>query len=76
MIQDDIRITISDIDVDQWYYSFQYTVSVNGNMVIDQSYENDHAWADDQKGFVEHLEKGGATLIVLEECLPPNLFEL
>lgn len=76
MIKTNISVIINGIDVDQWYYSFDYDVAVNGKVVISKNYENDHSWSDDPEAFRRHLEEGGATLIVLEECLPPNLFEL
>lgn len=67
MIECKIEVQIDDIRVNRWYYSFDYVITMDGNEVAEDRYESDHAWQEDQEGFVAHLENGGAVKTALEQ---------
>ena len=67
MIKTIIEVEIDNIDVDWRYYGFDFKITVDGVIVKEESYENDHAWGADQKNFIEHLEEGGAMRTALEQ---------
>ena len=53
-----LKINISDIEVDDSYYSFLYEVS--GDIQKKERYESDHSWYHDQQGFMDSLSEGHA----------------
>lgn len=63
----DIKVEISEVKVDAYYYSFGYKVYVNGDLRKEGNYESDHAWHDDIPGFRKLLKSGEAMKIVLKE---------
>lgn len=58
-------VGIENIQVDKRYYSFNYVIFRNGNIVKRGEYESDHAWADDVEGFKDYLDKELAANIAL-----------
>lgn len=64
-----IEVTIENIDIDDKYYSFDYTIVVNGKQMSKSEYESDHVWSDDKEGFKKTLEEGEAVKLALEEGL-------
>lgn len=66
----DIRVEISDIKADAYYYSFGYKIYIGGKLHKEGTYENDHAWHDDVKGFKKYLRDYGALKIALEQIKP------
>ncbi len=67
MKREKIEIEISDIEVDDSYYSFKYKIFRNDKLVKDDMYESDHAWSYDKKGFKKILKDGDALSKVLVE---------
>ena len=65
MKKEKIEVEISNIDVTDRYYSFNYKVFRNDKLVKEDYYENDHSWADDLKGWKKTLKDGHALGIVL-----------
>jgi len=62
-----IEVEISAIEVDDSYYSFDYKIYRDGNLVMEETYESDHAWRDDKEGFKKTLKENSALSLVLEE---------
>lgn len=67
MIREIIEVEVTNIDVDIRYYSFDYKITRNGNVVKDSSYSNDHSWNDDFENFKKLLEKSLAVELALEQ---------
>lgn len=61
-----IEVEITNIKVDDRYYSFDYVVSVNGKVRPKEEYSSDHVWWDDIKGFKSLLKSSSAAQTVLE----------
>lgn len=51
-----IEVEVSDIKVDDFYYSFEYKLTRNGGEPVFGSYENDHSWQGRTDKFKELLE--------------------
>lgn len=62
-----IKIKITNIKVDNRYYSFDYVVTVDGEVKPKENYDSDHAWQDDISGFKELLKSGYAAELVLSK---------
>lgn len=63
----DIKVEISEVKVDAYYYSFGYKVYVEGALRKEGNYESDHAWHDDVTGFRKLLKNGEAMKIALAQ---------
>lgn len=61
-----IEIEVSNIDVDDFYYSFDYVVLVDGIEYKKETYESDHVWRDDKDGFKKVLRNGVAFQTIIE----------
>lgn len=59
-----INIKITDIEVDDDYFSFDYEIDVNDNGIVG-NYSSDHDWNDDPKRFLKILKEEGFAL----ECV-------
>lgn len=68
-----IKIFVSDIDIDNNYYFFNYKIINSYGQVIDGTYESSHAWHDDTQDLKILLENGEAYKLALEQELD-NLF--
>lgn len=55
-----IHVWISDIKVDEKYYSFKYRVNLNGNELIASEFSDSHSRRDDIEDFKRALEDGWA----------------
>jgi len=62
-----IEVEITNIEVDDFYYTFNYKVTVDGKLKGEGEYNNDHAWIDDKEGFIGLLEEGYAVGLALEQ---------
>lgn len=62
-----IEVTIENIRVDLWYFSFDYSMVVDGEEVLNGEYDGDHAYQDDPYIYKELLENGEAVKLVLGE---------
>jgi len=62
-----IEVEIKNINVEDRYYSFEYTIKVNGDIHTEEIYENDHDWADDKQGFKKLLRGGYAVELAMED---------
>ena len=62
----DIEVTVSNIQVDGRYYSFDYTIAGDGK-AYSGSYESDHVW--EEKEWLEVLENGHALKQAFEDGL-------
>jgi len=71
-IENNIKVTISDIEIDDKYFSFNYQVTVNGADYGQETYESDHCWSDDKKGWREMLEEGEALKLAVEAHFAQN----
>ena len=66
-----ISIDINNVKVDEFYYTFNYTVYANGKKYFDnEEYQSDHVWGStkkDRSDFKKHLLKYEAVNLVLEQ---------
>ena len=54
------EVEVWNIEVDDFYYSFEYRVSKDGKTIREDTYESDHAWMNRKKEWKETLENGYA----------------
>lgn len=66
MIKEIIEVEISNIEVDTKYFSFNYKIKRNDNVVIDSSYSDDHSWNDEFDKFQKILENSLAVELALD----------
>ncbi len=62
-----IEVAIANIEVDNYYYSFDYAITIDGEIECEGEYQSDHAWQDDIKGFKKMLKDNGAVRLALEQ---------
>lgn len=55
MIEKIIKVQIDNFEVDQEYYSFDYKIYIDDELVLDDEYSDDHEWEDDIEGFKEMM---------------------
>lgn len=55
-----IEVEVSDIEVDEQYYSFQYTVKQDGKKIDSGEYNDDYENGDTPSQWKKTLEKGYA----------------
>jgi len=65
MIVNKIVVEITNIDVDRDYYSFEYLIKLDGEIVEEGEFSDSHVWYDDISGWREELEQGEALSIAL-----------
>lgn len=65
-----IDVEITKLEVDAKYYSFSYSITVNGRHHKSGTYSSDHVWADDIDAFKKLLMTGHALDLVLENFNP------
>lgn len=41
-----IEVGIDNFKCDERYYSFDYTIQLNGKLIKEGTYDNDHCWSD------------------------------
>lgn len=63
-----IEVEVTNISVDDYYFSFNYKVIENGKLKKQGEYQSDHAWADDVKSFKALLKSSEAVKLALEEA--------
>lgn len=68
-----IEVNISNVEVDEDYYDFDYEINVYCGKKIEGHINNDHAWADPQR-FRKYLLGGYAVELALE-MEATNLFD-
>ena len=61
-----IKVVVTNIEVDDKYYSFDYRVWKDGEVVKSTRYSNDHSRRDDKEEFKKDLENGYAIKCALE----------
>jgi hypothetical protein len=64
-----IEIEVSDVQVDDFYFSFDYYYEIkasNGKEIVSGgAYESDHSWGDNKGAFKQMLENGyGAECVI------------
>jgi hypothetical protein len=64
-----IEVEITNIEIDDFYFSFDYVIKINSKEYKQGQYESDHAWADDKKAFKKLLKDGDAVKLALEDAL-------
>jgi hypothetical protein len=64
-----IEVEITNLEADENYYSFKYSITVDGEHKGDGEYESDHAWQNDIEGLKKMLEDGEAVKLALEQEL-------
>lgn len=62
-----IEVEILNLSVDQYYYSFDYVITIDGEEKQRDRYDSDHCWQNDLKNFKAHLENGEAVKLALEQ---------
>ena len=53
-----IEVEITDINIEEYQYTFNYSVTVNGEHEHSGKYESEHAWQGNLDGFRAVLENG------------------
>lgn len=66
MIKNTYVVEVSNIEIDNYYFSFDYTITKNGILLRTNSYDSDHAWYNDLDNFRKLLEEGYADKLALE----------
>jgi len=61
-----IDVEITKLEVDSKYYSFSYSITVNGRHHKNGTYSSDHVWADNIDAFKDVLTNGYALDLALE----------
>jgi hypothetical protein len=61
------EVEVSNIYIDDRYYSFDYKVWKNSVPISSGSYDSDHSWGADNEEFLEELKNGYADQIALEQ---------
>lgn len=69
MMKTKIEVDITNLEIDEYNYSFDYTVTMNGKYLGSDTYESDHSWKNDLKGLKEMLMEGEAVKLALEQEL-------
>jgi len=64
-----IEVEITNLEADEYYYSFKYSITVNGKHKGSGEYESDHAWENNIKGLKKMLKDGEAAKLALEHEL-------
>jgi len=64
-----IEVEITNLEADEHYYSFEYSVTINGKYKGGGEYDSDHDWQNDIKGLKEMLKDGEAAKLALEQEL-------
>ena len=62
-----IKVEISNIEVDERYYSFDYVITVNGKKRKKEKYDSDYENGDTPKQWKKYLEKGYAVECALQD---------
>lgn len=62
-----IEVEIKNLKVEQWYYFFDYIITIDGKEKTRGTYEGDHAWQDDLKNLKKMLKNGEAAKRALEQ---------
>lgn len=60
-------VHIDKINIDLWYFSFEYKIFIDHQLILEGEYSGDHAWGDDIPAFRKHLKKTGAARMALEQ---------
>lgn len=66
-----IKISTSDYNVEDFDFSFKYTVKMTGDVSEERSgtYSCGHSWIDRKEKFIEILKSGLAVEMVVEEVV-------
>ncbi len=64
-----IEVEVTNIEVDENYFSFDYSIIIDGKHKCSGEYDSDHAWQDDIAGLKKMLEDGEAAKLALEQGL-------
>lgn len=67
-IEETLNVKIKNIEVDQWYFSFDWII-IRGDKVSQGTYDSDHSWQNDIKNFRKMLINGHAVNLALESSL-------
>lgn len=62
-----IEVEITNLEADENYYSFEYSITVNGKHKGSGEYDSDHSWGNDIKGLKKMLKEGEAAKLALEQ---------
>ena len=64
-----IDVEISSIEIDDYYFNFDYKIIVNGELKAEGEYQSDHDWGDDKESFMDMLVEEEAVNLALNEGL-------
>ncbi len=62
-----IEVEITNIKVDEKYYSFDYAVTMDGSFKKKDTYSSDHGWMLSYKSFEKILYEGEAVSTALQQ---------
>jgi hypothetical protein len=62
------EVEIKNIEVDEFYFSFNYKIKRDNELVAEDSFEDDHSW-EDKKAFKKLLKERYAVDLALERAL-------
>ena len=63
----DFRVEVSNIEVDDRYFSFRYSVFINGEPFDKGTYNDSHSWINDKPSFRKTLREYWATQLVIQQ---------
>lgn len=63
------EVEIFNLEIDDKYFSFDYTITINGDKNESGSYDGDHYWGGDLENFREMLLNGEIYELALEDAL-------
>lgn len=64
-----IEVEIFKVKTDEYYYSFEYRIWVNGELKAEDKYDGDHSWGKDHKKWKNELQNGYAVKYAIEQSL-------
>ena len=67
MIEKTIKVKIDNFEVDNKYYSFDYEIWMDDELLEDGSYNNDHCW-DDLAAFENMMLNEGEAVKIALDC--------
>lgn len=64
-----IEVEIFKVKTDEYYYSFEYKIWVNGEFKTEGKYDGDHSSGKDHKKWRSELQNGYAVKYAIEQSL-------
>ena len=61
------EVEIDNVNVDLYYYSFEYRLYKDDSLIKEGIYDSDHGWQSSIQDYKEMLENGYAAKIILQD---------